>query len=95
MCDSKCFFSPIDYLTQILSNFQKDVNAIQKYLITDLSSILQVVKTHVFNIATFGIGFRAAMQANMIIKQNYLEYILKYGVPADGNFDPTKLAEFS
>jgi len=73
------------------------IKAIEKYIIDDITGptgIINIVRQQVFNISSFGTGMKAGMKAGMQIKQNYLQYILKYGVPADGIFDPELLAEF-
>jgi len=96
MCDNKCFWTPNNN-DNFLSNFQKDVNAIEKYIIDDITGptgIINIVRQQVFNISSFGTGLKAGMKAGLEVKQNYLQYIIKYGVPADGIFDPELLAEF-
>jgi hypothetical protein len=96
MCDSKCFWT-INPIDNFLIQFQKDVNAIEKYIIDDIAGptgVVNIVKNKVFNVTSFDVGLKTGLATNMNIKSNYLQYILTYGLPADGIFDPVLLAEF-
>lgn len=94
MCDAKCFFPQKDIFASFMSAFISDVNYIKEYLEHELSTIINVVKITLFNVATFGIGLQTHTVTTMRVKQNYLQYMAKYGVPEDGNWEPEKLREF-
>jgi len=94
MCDGKCFFNSIDIVENETSEFLKNVIAIQNTIIKDLQNAIDIVKHKVFNVYAFNVGFKTVMKAKMRIKRNYIDYIIKYGLPADGIFDPVLLAEF-
>lgn len=94
MCDAKCFFPQKDIFAEFISEFISDVNYIKEYLQHELSTIINVVKITLFNVATFGVGLQTHTVTAMRVKNSYLQYMAKYGVPEDGIWEPRKLAEF-
>ena len=94
MCDCKCFFHDSNEIDTEINFFLTEVLAVQKYIIDDLTTSLGIVKQKVFEVTSYGLAFKATTKATMVIKNNYIQYILTYGIPPDGNFDPVKLAEF-
>jgi len=59
-------------------------------------SIIQNLKDEIKNIRKpkYGINISTGLKADIEIDMKYALYIMKYGIPNSGIFDPKKLAEF-
>lgn len=96
-CGSGCgksYFNSCNYYGSGESaTFAKEIRLLQEEVASLLSDMDMVKKRLRINV--LGTGFETQARTVTKVRENYVQYIIKYGVPKDGIFDLEKLAEFS
>lgn len=80
-------------LGALLDHCDVEILALQKQ-VEQLTSEVEYWKIHGVGGMSWGIRTVTNINVNTKVKQQYIDYILKYGVPDDGFFEPALLYEF-